>query len=169
MSRFETPAASTGSSHAGCQIPEDSSSGIWQPAWLEPVDAAGVSNLLIVPDVDNSRLRLTVNTYTNTGLTANVTVLEDAQPVAVTSGPADTELHVALPNAKLWSPDHPFLYGLNIVLTHNGVTNDAVTGYFGMRKISTAVINGTPRIFLNNQMIFGMGPLDQGFWPDGVY
>ena len=81
----------------------------------------------------------------------------------------DTELDLAIPQPKLWSPDSPFLYGLRITLTHNGATNDSLTSYFGMRKISVLVTNGAPRILLNNQLLFGMGTLDQGFWPDGIY
>lgn len=146
-----------------------SSSGIWQPVWLEPVDASGVQSLLIVPDVDNARLRLTVNAYSSTGVTVHATALDGSTPVASASGAPGAELDLSLPNPKLWSPDNPFLYNLNIVLTHNGVTNDTVSSYFGMRKISINVVNGQPKIFLNNHEQFGIGPLDQGFWPDGIY
>jgi beta-galactosidase/beta-glucuronidase len=69
----------------------------------------------------------------------------------------------------LWSPENPYLYGLQITTTHGGVTNDSVASYFGMRKISIQMVNGVPQIYLNNQSYFQMGPLDQGFWPDGIY
>jgi hypothetical protein len=146
-----------------------SSSGIWQPVWLEPVDASGVSDLQIIPDVDNSRLRLTVNTYSTNGVTVYATALAGGTVVTATSGAAGTELDLPLPYPNLWSPANPFLYGLQITLTHNGATNDNVSSYFGMRKISTNTVNGVPRILLNSQLLFGMGPLDQGYWPDGIY
>ncbi len=146
-----------------------SSTGLWQPVWLEPVDASGAQNLVIIPDIDNSRLRLTVNTYAASGVAVNATALDGTTAVGTASGAAGTELDLAIPNPKLWSPDNPFLYGLQITLTHNGATNDKVTSYFGMRKISTNLVAGVPRIFLNNHLLFGMGPLDQGFWPDGIY
>src|SRR5271165_6665870 len=38
-----------------------SCTGIWQPVWLEPVDESGALDLTIAPDVDGSRLRLTVH------------------------------------------------------------------------------------------------------------
>lgn len=63
----------------------------------------------------------------------------------------------------------PFLYDLQISVVHNGVTNDMVSSYFGMRKISTNLVAGRLRLFLNNQYLFELGPLDQGFWPDGLY
>jgi hypothetical protein len=146
-----------------------SSSGIWQPVWLEPVDASGVSNLQMVPDVDNSRLRLTVNTYTTSGVTVVATVLTNGTAVNTVTGSPQTELDIPVPSPDLWSPENPFLYNLQISVIHGGVTNDRVTSYFGMRKISVSVVNGVPQIFLNNKAYFEMGPLDQGFWPDGIY
>ncbi len=146
-----------------------SSSGIWQPAWLEPVDPSGVNCLRIIPDVDNSQLRLTVNTYAAPGVTVMATVSSNGTPVNSASGNPDTELDIPVPHANLWSPENPFLYDLQIIVTHNGATNDSVTSYFGMRKISLKAVNGTPQIYLNNQPYFELGPLDQGFWPDGIY
>ncbi|MFQ5447616.1 MAG: PA14 domain-containing protein, partial [Saprospiraceae bacterium] len=47
---------------------------------------------------------------------------------------------------------------------------DEVKGYFGMRKISLGKdSSGITRIMLNNEFVFQLGPLDQGFWPDGLY
>ena len=133
------------------------------------MDSSGAQNLVIIPDVDNSRLRLIVNTYATAGVTVNATALDGSTAAGTASGPANTELDIAITNPKLWAPDHPFLYGLQITLTHNGATNDSVSSYFGMRKISTNSVSGVPMIFLNNQPLFGMGPLDQGYWPDGIY
>jgi len=146
-----------------------SSSGIWQPVWLEPVDSSGVQNLIVIPDVDNSRLRLTVNTYATSGVTVSATVLDTGTVVATINGNPQAELDLPIPNAKLWSPTSPFLYDIQISVIHNGVTNDYVTSYFGMRKISINRVGGIPKMFLNNQFLFEMGPLDQGFWPDGIY
>jgi hypothetical protein len=146
-----------------------SSSGIWQPVWLEPVDASGVRNLQIISDVDNSRLRLTVNTYATSGVTVMAIVSSNGVAINSMTGNPQTELDIPLANPSLWSPDNPFLYDLKVFIIHNGVTNDTVTSYFGMRKISISVVNGVPRTFLNNHFLFEMGPLDQGFWPDGIY
>ncbi|MGH7952074.1 MAG: LamG-like jellyroll fold domain-containing protein, partial [Limisphaerales bacterium] len=146
-----------------------SSTGIWQPVWLEPVDASGVSDLQIVPDVDNSQLRLTVNTYATNGVTVIASVLTNNVTINSVTGNPRTELDIPILNPDLWSPENPFLYDLQVLVIHNGVTNDSVTSYFGMRKISISVVNGVPEIFLNNHSYFEMGPLDQGFWPDGLY
>jgi hypothetical protein len=146
-----------------------SASGIWQPVWLEPVDASGVNNLQIVPDVDHSRLQLTVNTYVTGGISVVATVSSNGVVVSTTTGNPQTVLNLPVPSANLWSPENPFLYDLQVAVTYHGVTNDTVTSYFGMRKISISVVGGVPQIYLNNQPYFAMGPLDQGFWPDGIY
>jgi len=146
-----------------------SSSGIWQPAWLEPVDSFGIQNLTVIPDVDNSRLRLTVNTYATNGVTVYATILDTGTIISTMSGNPQTELDIPINNLKLWSPTSPFLYDLQVSVAHNGITNDMVTSYFGMRKIAINTVNGVPRTYLNNQFLFEMGPLDQGFWPDGIY
>jgi beta-galactosidase/beta-glucuronidase len=85
------------------------------------------------------------------------------------AGNPQTELDIPLANPNLWSPDNPFLYDLQITTIHNGATNDVVASYFGMRKIAINMVNGVPKTFLNNHFVFEMGPLDQGFWPDGIY
>ncbi|HEY1786549.1 MAG TPA: glycoside hydrolase family 2 TIM barrel-domain containing protein, partial [Verrucomicrobiae bacterium] len=146
-----------------------SSSGIWQPAWLEPVDASGINNLRIIPDVDNSRLRLTVNCLASSGVTVGATVSSNGVSINTMTGNPQTEIDIPVPNVNLWSPTNPFLYGLQVWTVHGGVTNDSVSSYFGMRKISVVVTNGVPEIYLNNQPFFETGPLDQGFWPDGIY
>jgi len=146
-----------------------SSSGIWQPAWLEPVDPSGASDLQIIPDIDNSRVRVTVSTYATAGVTVVATALTNGVAVGSITGAPQSELDVPVPHAVLWSPENPFLYDLQITVLHNGVTNDSVMSYFGMRKISVTTVAGVPQIYLNNQPYFEMGPLDQGFWPDGIY
>jgi len=146
-----------------------SASGLWQPAWLEPVDASGIQNIQIIPDIDHARLRLTVNPYASSGVTIIASALAGSTVISTVTGGPSTELDLPVTNATLWSPENPCLYNLQISVVHGGVTNDSVTSYFGMRKISTNIVNGVPEIYLNNQPYFGMGPLDQGYWPDGVY
>jgi hypothetical protein len=146
-----------------------SSSGIWQPVWLEPVGSAGIQNLVIIPDVDNSRLRLTVNTYASSGVTVSARVLSNATVIEATGGIPGAELELPISTPVLWTPDNPFLYNLQVSIMQNGTAIDSVTSYFGMRKISINITAGIPGVHLNNQPVFGMGPLDQGYWPDGIY
>jgi hypothetical protein len=141
-------------------------SGIWQTVWLEPVAEAHIASLKLVPDLDGGCLRLTAE---GAGLVEAV-ASDGGKPVAQVSGPAGTELKLAVPNPKLWSPDSPHLYDLRVSLKSSGKVVDSVTSYFGMRKIALAKDeNGIARPMLNGKFVFQVGPLDQGFWPDGIY
>ena len=73
-------------------------------------------------------------------------------------------------DVKLWSPDSPYLYDLEVSISSGGKTVDKVKSYAAMRKISTKKDgNGVVRLQLNNKDLFQYGPLDQGWWPDGLY
>ena len=146
-----------------------SSSGIWQSVWLEPVAESGISGLKFTPDVDNSQLHLTVNSYATEGVSVSVLVTSNGLSVGNVSGAANKDLTVAVPNARLWSPEDPFLYDLKVTTHKNSAEDDVVTSYFGMRKISVGTIDGIKKMLLNDKFVFQLGPLDQGFWPDGNY
>ncbi len=140
--------------------------GIWQTVWLEPVAQTRIEALKIVPDVDGSCLRLTVD---GTG-SVEVVASDNGKEVAQASGNAGSELKLAIPNPKLWSPDSPQLYDLRVALKAGDKVVDEVTSYFGMRKIALGKDDkGVTRIMLNGKAVFQVGPLDQGFWPDGLY
>jgi beta-galactosidase/beta-glucuronidase len=83
---------------------------------------------------------------------------------------AGQEVTVAVPDARHWSPDDPFLYDMEVSVLRDGRLLDQAKSYFGMRKISTRKdANGIWRMQLNNKDLFQLGPLDQGWWPDGLY
>ncbi len=141
-------------------------SGIWQTVWLEPVAETHIAALLLVPDVDAGCLRMTV---AGTG-TVEAVATDNGKQVAKVSGAAGAELRLDLRNSKLWSPDAPHLYDLRVSLKSGGRTVDEVASYFGMRKIALGKDeNGVTRLMLNGKFVFQVGPLDQGFWPDGIY
>ena len=62
-----------------------------------------------------------------------------------------------------------FLYNVDVTLSDGNAQTDTVSSYFGMRKISMGLVDGFQRLLLNNKFTFQIGPLDQGFWPDGLY
>jgi hypothetical protein len=129
-----------------------------------------VSDFKIVPDIDNARLNVavTVSGPTN-GVTVNAVAHLGPNVVGTVSGLPGANLSLPVPNPNLWWPTNPFLYDLTITLSNGPALVDKIDGYFGMRKISLATNNGFVRILLNNQFVFQFGPLDQGFWPDGIY
>jgi len=140
--------------------------GIWQTVWLEPVPETRVDTLRIVPDIDAGEIRVTP-TVVGPRATGEVSVtgLEGHRPIGTATGSAGSAIAIKVPDAKLWAPDHPFLYGLK---ARTG--NDEVRSYFGMRKIAMSKDeHGVNRLMLNGKSVFQLGPLDQGWWPDGLY
>ena len=147
-----------------------STSGIWQPVWLEPVPVAGISDLKLVPDIDAGGLRLTASIPgASAGVKIKAVALDGKKVVGKMTGAAGEQLFIPIPKARLWTPTNPFLYDLVVTVTKGGKVQDTVTSYFGMRKISIGMADGFTKILLNNQFVFEIGPLDQGFWPDGIY
>jgi arylsulfatase A-like enzyme len=142
--------------------------GIWQTVWLEPVNTSHVQALKIVPDVDDKMLRVTVQGEGNAE--ALIRVLQDGKVIAEKAIGINNTAALAIPSPHLWSPEDPFLYNLTVTLKANGRTVDEVKSYFGMRKISLVKDQwGIVRMALNNKPYFQIGPLDQGWWPDGLY
>ena len=135
--------------------------------------AASIASLRLTPDVDSGALRLTTEGRGGEEV-ADFRVVAVARAggreVASAEGAPGAELRLAIPRAHLWSPDDPFLYDLSVTLKDGARTLDSVTSYFGMRKVGTVKdARGVTRIALNGKPVFQLGPLDQGWWPDGLY
>ena len=148
-------------------------SGIWQTVWLEPVAESYIIALKTTPDIDNRQLQVEVktNNLSYKGNRVEVSVFDGQHLIASGASVNGQPVCVAMPaDMKLWSPDSPFLYSVKVRLLCNGKEADQVNSYTAMRKYSTKRDkNGIVRLQLNNQDLFQFGPLDQGWWPDGLY
>jgi len=145
--------------------------GIWQTVWLEPLAPNAISQLKTVPNIDGGNLSVTATvSNARNGDLVEVKVYDNGSWVSTAKAAAGQEVIAAIENPKLWSPESPFLYDLEVSLIRNGAVLDKVKSYAGMRKISVkADANGIFRMQLNNKNYFQYGPLDQGWWPDGLY
>ena len=143
--------------------------GIWQTVWLESVPATSIRSLKITPDVDAGVVRVSADVEGPGSGSATLRVSVSGHSANETAE-GTGEIAVSVPNAKLWSPDTPDLYDLNIDLVVDGETVDSVGSYFGMRKVEVKPdARGHNRLFLNDKAVFHWGMLDQGWWPDGLY
>jgi galactose mutarotase-like enzyme len=142
-----------------------STSGIWQTVWLETVPTTFIDSLALTPDVDHGVLTIEVQSNATDRYT-----IEASTGTLQARGKAGEPLSLNVPDPHLWSPDDPYLYDLDVRLLKDGAVVDRVHSYFGMRKIEVKKDpRGQERIYLNNQIIYNLGTLDQGFWPDGLY
>ena len=146
-------------------------SGIWQTVWIEPVAKSHISSLTITPDIDKGTVFVHAGTLgTSAGDYLEITLSEGKRTVSTAKTVVAETVEIPVPDAKLWSPDNPFLYDLEIKLFSGGRVSDRVASYCAMRKISAAPDkNGVMRLRLNNNQLFHLGLLDQGWWPDGLY
>jgi beta-galactosidase/beta-glucuronidase len=146
--------------------------GIWGTVWMEPVEKIHIEFLKIHTDIDTGEVFVTVHCSENaTAYRVEMSVSGEGSKEIQANGSVGQKISLVIPNPHLWSPDSPFLYNLKVLLKNRqGRPLDNIQGYFGMRKISVGKDeDGINRLFLNNQAQFMIGPLDQGWWPDGLY
>jgi beta-galactosidase/beta-glucuronidase len=145
--------------------------GIWQTVWLEGVPKTYISSTKQIPDIDKQVLNVGVKVQNSVaGDIVKISAWDGDKLISEKESMADQETILPVNSPNLWSPDNPFLYDLKISVVRKGKTIDEVKSYFAMRKISLKPdAGGTLRMMLNNKFVFQYGPLDQGWWPDGLY
>lgn len=144
--------------------------GIWQTVWLETVPGTYIVSTRQTPNLDDQNI--TVATSVSNMLSGDeitISAWKNNEKIAEKTG-TDTLMTLPIKDPQTWSPLNPFLYDLKIHVVRKGKLIDEVKSYFAMRKISLAPdSNGIQKMMLNNQFVFEFGPLDQGWWPDGLY
>jgi beta-galactosidase len=147
-------------------------SGIWQTVWLEQVGSRSLESLDVDSSIDSGRIAVMpkVRGGAEAGDQISIEVIDDGRQVAMASGAADKPLSIVIPEVKLWSPASPHLYDLRVkLIDQSGAVIDEVASYTGLRRVGKKQDeNGDWRFTLNGETIFHWGPLDQGWWPDGL-
>jgi len=146
--------------------------GIWQTVWLEPVPDKFITQVKTTPNIDINILNIEVATNDfSASDRIEVKVMDGSKVVATAQSINHLPVEIVMPDqVKLWSPESPFLYDLEITLWNGTKQIDKVKSYAAMRKYSIKRDeNGIVRLQLNNKNLFQFGPLDQGWWPDGLY
>ncbi|MBR5757987.1 MAG: glycoside hydrolase family 2 [Thermoguttaceae bacterium] len=138
--------------------------GIWQTVWMEPVSKAHITKVRPVSDIDD----MTITCFVEAENAEGAQVVIGDQKAKVVSGKATITFSVE--GQELWTPDNPKLYDFSVSLEKAGETVDTVASYYANRKTSLGKDEkGITRLMLNNEFVFQHGPLDQGWWPDGLY
>jgi hypothetical protein len=141
--------------------------GIWQTVWLEPVPTTYISEVHARPEPDAGLVHVRVAIAgPRASDPVRLSITDGTRVVAEGAATANETAALRIPDAHLWSPADPHLYGIRI--SHpNG---DTVESYFGIRKMAVQRdASGVLRLFLNGKPLFEYGLLDQGWWPDGLY
>ena len=145
--------------------------GIWQTVWLEPVPTASIAALEIQPDRAAGAVNVNVRTRGEcSACEVRLEAFRDGTSKGSASGDAGAQVKLAVSDPLVWSPDAPNLYDLDVVLANGDQELDRVSSYFAIRDIALGKDSrGFTRLLLNGEPIFMFGPLDQGWWPDGLY
>ena len=145
--------------------------GIWQTVWMEPVNDKFIENVRSAPNIDNKNVKVeAIASGSQAGDFYEVIVKDGQTVVSKVKAAVGQAVEVPVPSPKLWSPESPFLYDMEVNLISGGKVTDQITSYFAMRKVSVKRDEtGIVRLQLNNKDYFQFGPLDQGWWPDGLY
>ncbi|MCA9128475.1 MAG: beta galactosidase jelly roll domain-containing protein [Planctomycetales bacterium] len=141
-------------------------SGIWQTVWLEEVDQNHIEQIKIHTDAQAGTI--SVEPTVIGGGKIEVVVKDGDRVVAKANGPGKLDLQI--PHAHLWTPADPHLYDVLVSLVGtNDRPVDTIKTYAGIRSVGkTKDAAGNWRFTLNGKVIFHWGPLDQGWWPDGL-
>lgn len=143
--------------------------GIWQSVWMEPVPESYIQTVRVTPNIESSAVAVKVDTEPK-GKSVKVEAIQGSNVVAHAEGDSSDPFTLQIENPLLWDTENPHLYDLKVTLLDNGVALDTVKSYFGMRDIKVAKDDaGINRLMLNGKPLFQYGPLDQGWWPDGLY
>ena len=136
-------------------------SGIWQTVWLESVPSHYLKSVKMIPDVNDETITFFFDKEQDERVEI---VVFDGKDEIVRTQTQEQKVSIKIENAKLWSPERPFLYDVQFVLGQ-----DKVKSYFAMRTFDVQTVDGKRRIMLNNKPYFHNGLLDQGYWSDGLY
>ena len=165
----------------GKQVPRwyTHSSGIWQTVWLEGRASTYIEAVRIEPDIEQEQatVKLTVQAADSSGYIVRIRSKDDAFPSIeafrdLSRGRQEISVVVKVPGPRLWSPESPYLYNIEVELRHGaGGDKDQISTYFGMRRIERGAWNGNDYeyILLNGEPVYLRGALDQAFHPDTLH
>ena len=156
--------------------------GIWQTVWLEPVPDRSIESVYVGFDFDSGKVFVEAKVRgdaKSVRLNAIISEQDGKSGVKIASEGLKslpmpiTEMKDAsgIPRPKLWSPDSPFIYKMQVSITDTSKSQvvDEIESYVAFRDIKAAKdANGVMRLMLNGKPLFQYGTLDQGWWPDGL-
>lgn len=145
--------------------------GIWQSVYMLEVPSGYISSIYSVTDWENStQVFYPEISNPKPGQEVEVSLLDEGKLVGSFKAQPNKPLPIKITSPKTWSPDSPYLYDVSVKILEGKKIVDQVTSYAAYRDIRMGKDeNGHQRMFLNGKALFQYGPLDQGWWPDGLY
>lgn len=148
--------------------------GIWKPVWSEVVSQTRLERVKITPDVDTQSVSIAYEIVGETdGAEVRTKISFGSVSVANSSAAAAGRFTLTFDmrspafdfKVRQWSPGAPNLYDVVFEVYKDGVLQDRVGSYFGMRKIE-ADARG---VRLNNSPLYQKLILAQNYWRETGY
>ncbi|MFC1649968.1 glycoside hydrolase family 2 protein [Candidatus Latescibacterota bacterium] len=150
--------------------------GIWQTVYLEGRSEQHIKYVHFSPDIDNAKVSVKVRLAkpSEEDLIFSIAFMDNIVETVAETFPAGQDslvFDIDIPNQRLWSPEDPFLYDVNIALDNVEFELDNLYSYFGMRKVGTTKLPDSDDMYitLNNKPIYLKMALDQSYHPLGYY
>jgi len=148
--------------------------GIWQTVYIEGRPENYISGIKFIPDIDSEEVEVEIALAKKAGTNMDFFLkginndMEYQAEIPVNRTNAKFTFPVY--NMKLWNLDDPYLYEVTASVSGKNYRDD-VSGYFGMRKISSVNIPGKDfqYVALNNEPVYLKLSLDQSYHPAGFY
>ncbi len=152
--------------------------GIWQSVRLRASGEVYVDDVFIEPKIADQCATLHV-ALDHTGIRNKSVGIEidivdtdkASDPVAriredwkLRPGKNNRSWALSIPEAKLWSPNHPSLYRANLRVLRDGQPSDQWTHRFGMRELTIR----DKDFYLNDQRIYIKATFFEGLYPNGI-
>ena len=150
-------------------------SGIWQTVWLEATGNIAIASAHITPDFDRHQCTadIVMTDWPEEPAELEIALSFEGTPVRSVrteisarqiTVPIDLQLRGGMDPVHVWTPEHPELYDVDMILRRGSTEADHVRTYFGLRKVE--VHDG--KVYLNNCPLYQRLVLDQGYWPDSL-
>ena len=153
--------------------------GMWQTVYLEARGRDPLEFVHFTPQADLAGVGVDVRLFEPAprALTLRIEFTNRAGgggPVVtheIPRGARTAHLDIALPGARRWSLDDPFLHEVRVSVSGSGLAADRVQTYFGMRTIGVVTVPGTTYryVALNGTPVYLQLALDQAYHPQGYY
>ena len=149
--------------------------GIWQTVWLEPVPVTCIERVTTTTSIAENSVTVSCHISGSAeAMSLRISCSADGLNIDQTENVIkqnQTEVILNISDLRLWSPNDPFLYNLQLqLIDSSGEVVDEVGSYFGAREITCEPDQtGHHRLFLNGEPVFHLGLLDQGWWPEGLF
>lgn len=147
--------------------------GIWQPVWLESVSPQHVSGLWWTNDPTAGTATVEIEFSERVETDVRVVIAHESETLgSVRAVVKDRRVVLTVPlsgqdngqgyERLLWRPQSPTLLDAWIHLEIDGVEQDAVASYLGLRSVACA--DGA--FLLNDRPVVLRSVLSQGYWPE---